>query len=61
MQPRIEVLSEKKLVGCYQEMSLSEDKTVQLWKGFGPRIKEVSNRVSQDKKSLQIYPPGYHQ
>jgi AraC family transcriptional regulator len=61
MRPRIEALSEKKLVGCYQEMSLSEDKTVQLWKAFGPRIKEVSNRVSQDKISLQIYPQGYHQ
>ncbi|MBG39043.1 MAG: GyrI-like domain-containing protein [Cryomorphaceae bacterium] len=61
MIPRIELLSEKKLVGCHEEMSLSDDKTAQLWQNFGPRIKELGNRVSADKISLQIFPPKYHQ
>jgi len=61
MIPRIELLSEKKLVGCHEEMSLSDDKTAQLWQDFGPRIKELRNRVSADKISLQIFPPKYHQ
>ena len=61
MTPRIELLAEKKLVGCQLEMSLSEDRTVELWKEFGPRIKELNNRVSNDRISLQIYPPEYHQ
>lgn len=61
MTPRIELLAEKKLVGCQLEMSLSEDRTVELWKEFGPRIKELNNRVSNDRLSLQIYPPEYHQ
>ena len=30
MTPRIELLAEKKLVGCQLEMSLSEDRTVEL-------------------------------
>ena len=61
MTPRIELLAEKKLVGCQLEMSLSEDRTVELWKEFGPRIKELNNRVCNDRISLQIYPPEYHQ
>lgn len=59
--PRIELLAEKKLVGCQLEMSISEDRTVELWKKFGPRIKELNNRVSHHRISLQIYPPEYHQ
>ncbi|MCH1479617.1 MAG: GyrI-like domain-containing protein [Crocinitomicaceae bacterium] len=61
MTPRIELLAEKKLVGCQLEMSLSEDRTVELWKEFGPKIKELNNRVSNNRISLQIYPPEYHQ
>jgi AraC family transcriptional regulator len=60
MTPRIELLAEKKLLGCQLEMSLSMDRTAELWKEFGPRIKELNNRVSKDRISLQIYPPEYH-
>lgn len=59
MKPRIETLAEKKLVGLNMKMSLIQNKTAQLWAEFGPRIKEIQNRVSDDKISMQIYPKGY--
>ena len=61
MNPRIEQLKEKKLVGYHLSMSLIENKTGQLWGRFGPKIKELKNRVGQDKISMQIYDPSYYQ
>ena len=61
MEPRIELLPEKKLVGLHTKMSLIDNKTGQLWGQFGPRIKEIQNRVSIDKISMQVYPPLYYQ
>jgi AraC family transcriptional regulator len=57
--PRIEQLQEKKLVGFSVKMNLIENKTAQLWKQFGPRIKEIKNKVNEDKISMQIYDPFY--
>ena len=60
MNPRIEKLKEKKLIGHNIKMSLSNNKTGQLWGQFAPRIKEIKNRTSEDKISMQIYPPMYY-
>ena len=59
MNPRIENLTAKKLVGMHLSMSVSQNKTGQLWGQFAPRIKEIGGRVSEDKISLQVYPPSY--
>jgi AraC family transcriptional regulator len=59
LKPRIEIINEKKLVGINAKMSVAEDKTAQLWGQFGPRTKEIENRISTDKISLQIYPDSY--
>ena len=42
-------------------MSLTANTTGQLWQRFGPKIKKIKNRVSEDKLSLQIYGPDYYQ
>ena len=60
MNPRIVQLPQKSLVGLKMTMSIEQNKTGQLWGQFGPRIKEISNRVSEDKISLQVYPSEYH-
>ncbi len=60
MQPRIEVLEEKKLLGQKVIMSLTNNTTAQLWGQFAPRIREIQHRASADKISMQIYPPNYH-
>ncbi len=61
MKPRIEKLTAKKLIGHAVKMSLSNNRTGQLWGQFGPRIKEIQHKISADKISMQIYPPLYYQ
>lgn len=60
MIPRILVLEEKKLIGYSMEMSLTQNRTGQLWGQFAPRMKEIKNRTSPGKISMQIYPESYH-
>lgn len=60
MNPRIEVLKEQKLIGQSIEMSLINNKTAVLWSQFAPRIKEINNRVTTDRISLQRYPIDYY-
>lgn len=61
MQPRIEQLQQKKLVGHRLKMSIANNKTGELWGGFGPKIKDIKNRLTSDKLSLQVYDASYHQ
>jgi AraC family transcriptional regulator len=60
MKPIIEISKERKLIGYNLKMSLTKNKTGQLWGQFGPRIKEVEDRVSENKISMQIYHPSYY-
>lgn len=55
MNPRIENLTEKKLVGIRLEMSLAANLTGELWRALMPRRGEISNSLSDDKYSVQIY------
>jgi AraC family transcriptional regulator len=41
-------------------MSLSNNKTGQLWKSFMSRRKEISNKVGIELYSMQVYPPLYY-
>ena len=60
MEPRIELLEDKKLIGNRMKMSLTDNKTSQLWGSFAPKIKGIKNRLSTDKISMQVYDPSYH-
>ena len=55
MEPRIEMLSEKKLVGKSIKMSLENNKTTQLWKSFMSNRQSINNIVNSDLYSIQIY------
>lgn len=59
MEPRIETLSEKKLIGKHLTMSLADNKTGELWRSFLPRRKEITNNLSADLISMSIYAPTY--
>jgi AraC family transcriptional regulator len=59
MNPRIEELSTKKLVGKRMVMTFSDNKTHELWSGFMPRRKEIHNHIGTDLYSVQIYAPGF--
>jgi AraC family transcriptional regulator len=55
MQPRIEILSEKKLVGKRLKMSIAENKTFELWRSFMPKRNEIKNNLTADLFSMQVY------
>ena len=59
MEPRIELLNEKKLVGKRITMSLSDNKTGELWRSFMPRRREITNNLSHDLISMAIYKPTH--
>lgn len=59
MQPRIEHLQEKKLVGTRLTMSLATNKTGELWASFIPKRKNILNHLSNDLLSLQVYSSTY--
>jgi AraC family transcriptional regulator len=59
MHPKIKTIPSKKLLGIRLTMSLVQNKTGALWGSFMPRRKEISNAVSKDLFSLQVYPHSY--
>jgi AraC family transcriptional regulator len=59
MEPRIEAVAEKKLVGMMQTMSLTNNKTGELWKRFIPRRKEIPYTFGSALYSMQVYEPRY--
>ena len=59
MQPRIEDLKEKKLIGKRMTMSFADNKTAELWRGFMLHRKEISNNVGTDLYSMQLYTPSF--
>ncbi|MBD0778048.1 GyrI-like domain-containing protein [Maribacter sp. ANRC-HE7] len=59
LKPRIEALKEKRLVGKHLRMSLAQNRTEELWGSFMPMIKTISNTISDNKFSLQVYPKDY--
>lgn len=59
MNPRVEILREKKLAGCRLTMSLANNRTGELWRSFMPKRRDISNSVSNDLISMQVYNPTY--
>jgi len=59
MEARIEILSEKKLIGKHIDMSFIENKTFQLWSSFMPKRKEIKNSIDSNLYSLEVFPNGH--
>ncbi len=55
MEPRIELLTEKKLVGKHVSMALSDNKTAELWRNFMERRNEIKNNLTNELISMQVY------
>jgi AraC family transcriptional regulator len=55
MIPRIETLTEKKLIGSRIRMRLSDNRTGELWRDFMSRRKEIKNSVGADLFSIEVY------
>lgn len=59
MIPRIEILKDKKLMGNRLTMSLINNKTGELWRNFMHIRREITNNLSNDLFSMQIYNVDY--
>lgn len=59
MNPRIETLAEKKLIGQRITMSLANNRTGELWRSFMPRRKEIANNISSELISMAVYKPSH--
>ncbi|MDB5252770.1 MAG: AraC family transcriptional regulator [Flaviaesturariibacter sp.] len=57
MSPRLVQLPEKRLVGTCLPMSLSENRTRELWRRFMPRRHEAGD--AGELFAVQVYDPGY--
>jgi AraC family transcriptional regulator len=55
MEPRIETLTEKKLMGKRVTMSLSNNKTGELWRSFMPERRKIVNNLNSELFSMQVY------
>jgi AraC family transcriptional regulator len=59
MEPLIETLEEKKLIGQCITTSLTETRVVELWKGFMQRRKEIEHTIGTDLYSVQTFDNNY--
>lgn len=59
MEPRIELLEEKRLVGMHLKMSLTENRTGELWRSFMPRRREIGTIKNNNLYSIQVYPEAF--
>lgn len=59
LQPTIEQLESKKLIGISLRMNLIANQTGKLWGSFRPRAAEIKNRNTTDFISMQVYNPSY--
>ena len=59
VEPRIEILTEKKLVGKRMKMTFSNNKTGELWKNFMQRRKEIKNNLTSELISMQVYDQSF--
>lgn len=60
LQPRFEILPFKILVGRRVTMSMADDQTVSLWRGFMQHRKEILNAVGSDLFSVQVFDPSFN-
>ncbi|WP_338769769.1 GyrI-like domain-containing protein [Bernardetia sp. ABR2-2B] len=55
MNPKIKILPAKRLIGNSLKMSLSDNKTMELWQSFMPKKKMIKHTIGKDLYSIQIY------
>ena len=59
MQPKIELIPQKQLVGYVIEMSLINNKTHDLFSRFMPTKKQIENTISSDIFEVMVYDLSY--
>ena len=58
-EPKIISVTQKILVGNKVNMSLSDNKTFELWNRFMSHLSSIKNTVNKNLYSVEVYPDGY--
>lgn len=58
MNPEIITIPEKKLIGMHITVTPENNPTVELWRKFMPRRREITNAVGAEVVSMQIFDPS---
>jgi AraC family transcriptional regulator len=56
MIPEFKMSDEKKLVGKRLRMSFANNRTMELWRSFMPRLKEINSKKGNELYSAEVYP-----
>lgn len=59
LQPRIETIPAKKLIGNQVTMSIADNKTPELFRSFMPRHNQIQNKLNTNIICMQVYPPSF--
>lgn len=59
MEPQIISIAQKQLIGHSMEMSLVDNKTQELFAGFMPQKKHITNTLSNAVYEVMVYPTNY--
>jgi AraC family transcriptional regulator len=59
MNPIIKILPTKKLIGKHLTMSITGNRTSELWKSFMPARKDIQNSISTVLFSMKIYDKSF--
>ena len=59
LQPRIETLTERKLIGKRITTSLADNQTFKLWQSFMPRRKDIKSNLTAELFSITVYPQSF--
>jgi AraC family transcriptional regulator len=59
MQPRFEILPEKRFIGKRLNMAYTDNKTGDLWRSFMPQLREIENVTGTELYSIEIYPEHF--
>lgn len=54
-QPKIINIKDRKLIGLSIQTCLADNKTLELWQGFKPQVKNINKKVNTDFYSIQVY------
>lgn len=58
-QPRFESAPARFFTGRKVEMSFSQNKTSELWRGFMPEREKVAGRLGGELYSIEVYPSAF--
>ena len=61
MEVRIKKLSETRLAGRSLEMSISMDRTRELWSSFMPLLGRIDHRLGTDLYNVQFYSEDFYE